>query len=470
MKPSFLLFSLLLVLVHGGSVRAFAASSSNSLVKQGWLAFGDMRGYFEPCGCDPEADLGGIQRIATFIKRERAMYPNFYLFNLGNNLPVQMVRDYYKVPYIEEGLASLGLAASLVNELELSNLKLIAAEYRSAQNFVLSNMRSKFKNSSIKSKVTTNGVEVYGYMYRRKFSKVLFSDEKKLMKIWKASSKVKSSAHRVLLFSGSAKELFLLNKSKFFGLIISSNQNSLNQIVGPEEKGNPGKLYTNEEGIRMVPVGGQGFLRGGRLTKVKSKSLKELLGQKKECSNPLTSGCSDSDGRLIKLENHYPVTWLNREFKDSESLVNLYKRYENAGQKAFKGLSESRKADLKSSPFIGGLACKGCHAKAYEVWSKSSHHHALNTLKKINKNRDPECVSCHVLGYRDKGGFVSEADSPQFADVQCENCHGPRKRHVQNPKVYPKKKVAAKATCVSCHHGTHTADFDFNQYWPKIKH
>jgi len=468
----FILLSFISFLIAvSGPANTSQVNADDGLTKRGWLAFGDMRGYFEPCGCDPEADLGGVQRIATFLKRERAVSPGFYLFNLGNNLPVELGRDRYKVPYIEEALSSFGITASLVNELEISNIKLISQRYQVAQNFVLSNMVSNPKGSSISNKIVTAGVEVYGYMYRPKLSKVLISDQAKLLKLWRANSKTKKASQRVLLFSGSSKELEYFYKSKFFNLIISANQNPLDIVVGPTEKDDPGKLKTGIADVRMVPIGGQGLLRGGRLTAVRSKSLKELLGKRIECSDLLTGNCSEVEGTsMIKTPEEYQLSWLDQQFKNPDNLANLYARYQKAGDKVFKGLSEVRKADLKSSPFIGAEACKSCHKSAYDVWSKSGHHHALSTLEKVNKNRDPECVSCHVLGYQDKGGFVSEKESPQFANVQCENCHGSRKQHVKNPTVYPKKKIDAKAVCTSCHHGTHTSDFDFNKYWSKIKH
>jgi hypothetical protein len=84
------------------------------------------------------------------------------------------------------------------------------------------------------------------------------------------------------------------------------------------------------------------------------------------------------------------------------------------------------------------------------------------------KDKDPECVRCHVLGFDAKGGYVSRKDSPQFASVQCENCHGPSKDHAL--KGAKAKKGLAKAVCVSCHLPPHATQFSFEKYWDKIKH
>ena len=52
----------------------------------GWLAYGDLRGHVEPCGCDPATDLGGIRRLGAVIARERAMNADLGLFGLGNDV------------------------------------------------------------------------------------------------------------------------------------------------------------------------------------------------------------------------------------------------------------------------------------------------------------------------------------------------------------------------------------------------
>jgi hypothetical protein len=75
-----------------------------------------------------------------------------------------------------------------------------------------------------------------------------------------------------------------------------------------------------------------------------------------------------------------------------------------------------------------------------------------------------------VLGATAKGGFVSLEKSPQFANVQCETCHGPRRAHAANPSVHPETATLPKAACAGCHNAQHSPKFDFKTYWPKIAH
>jgi mono/diheme cytochrome c family protein len=92
----------------------------------------------------------------------------------------------------------------------------------------------------------------------------------------------------------------------------------------------------------------------------------------------------------------------------------------------------------------------------------------MATLEKKNQQFDNECIACHVVGYQ-KGGFQSLYTTPQFANVQCEECHGPGLAHSGNPtKGYGF--VATPVGCMRCHKEPNDPDFNFAVYWPKIKH
>ena len=120
------------------------------------------------------------------------------------------------------------------------------------------------------------------------------------------------------------------------------------------------------------------------------------------------------------------------------------------------------------SPYVGVETCAGCHEKEHQVWVNSRHGHAMATLEKKNQQFDNECVRCHVVGFQ-KGGFQSLYTTPQFANVQCEECHGPGRQHASNPgKGYGF--VATPVGCMQCHKEPNDPDFDFAVYWPKIKH
>jgi len=119
--------------------------------------------------------------------------------------------------------------------------------------------------------------------------------------------------------------------------------------------------------------------------------------------------------------------------------------------------------------YAGTKECASCHPAAINVWRKSKHAHAYATLVKQNRQHDPECVVCHVIGLKNVGGFRSMEATPQLANVGCEACHVPGKAHCENPERY-KTLEASKKWCVNCHEPDHDPKFELDKSWPKIEH
>ena len=118
--------------------------------------------------------------------------------------------------------------------------------------------------------------------------------------------------------------------------------------------------------------------------------------------------------------------------------------------------------------FLTAEACKECHGTEYAVWVESKHAHAMETLIHKDAEYNPECVGCHVVGFKRKGGFVDAKATPGMVNVQCEACHGPGARHVQNPGAPYGK--AGKPSCVGCHNHENSPSFEYTSYWARIRH
>jgi hypothetical protein len=162
----------------------------------------------------------------------------------------------------------------------------------------------------------------------------------------------------------------------------------------------------------------------------------------------------------------YAALRLGPEYKDDPTTDRLFRTY----------LRRVEHANLldrwprgPGEAFAGTEACGKCHAEAYAVWKKSGHAHALATLEGEGQGRDPDCVSCHVVGLSLSTGFRSREDTPNLADVGCESCHGPGAAHSAAPEKFPFARVGASA-CTSCHRPEQSPNFSFDPYWKRIQH
>ncbi|MBI3651327.1 MAG: hypothetical protein HY231_09940 [Acidobacteria bacterium] len=178
-----------------------------------------------------------------------------------------------------------------------------------------------------------------------------------------------------------------------------------------------------------------------------------------------------SDGSIENQVNRY--VGLDNIIPDDPATLEIvtaaHDEFTNEQNKAAKtNVQPTNILSNKASPFVGSDTCAGCHVEEKEIWDKTGHAHAMATLEKKNQQFDNECVKCHVVGF-EQGGFQSLVTTPQYANVQCESCHGPGRDHVANPQ----KGFGLMATpvgCVQCHTSSNSPDFNFKTYWPKIKH
>ena len=134
--------------------------------------------------------------------------------------------------------------------------------------------------------------------------------------------------------------------------------------------------------------------------------------------------------------------------------------------------------------FVGVETCRSCHPNTVAKWATTKHAHAFDDIVKDPKGVrsdhqfDAECVSCHTTGFEYNSGWKSAALTPYLKGNQCENCHGPASKHVENP-IDPdaRKAIALTAAevdhtrfCLRCHDEDNSPKFDFTTYWGQIAH
>ena len=125
----------------------------------------------------------------------------------------------------------------------------------------------------------------------------------------------------------------------------------------------------------------------------------------------------------------------------------------------------------KAEHFLGVHNCARCHVDAAKNYARSSHAQAFNTLMAKGQERNPECVSCHVVGFDWVNGYDQVADPgvpgrESLKNVQCEACHGYGTEHDRGGTWL----AEARDSCELCHDQANSPDFSYETYWAKIAH
>jgi len=122
---------------------------------------------------------------------------------------------------------------------------------------------------------------------------------------------------------------------------------------------------------------------------------------------------------------------------------------------------------LAAAGISGDEACRVCHLRQHNDWLLTRHACAWETLVRMGKQADPECVRCHVVRHGQPGGFASMEATPHLANVQCEACHGGNGcKALTGKPVEPLK----PETCQACHDAKHSPRFDFAAARPRVLH
>ncbi|MFZ4507545.1 MAG: multiheme c-type cytochrome [Fimbriimonas sp.] len=171
---------------------------------------------------------------------------------------------------------------------------------------------------------------------------------------------------------------------------------------------------------------------------------------------------SFADGRM----KTYAAVALGPSLKDEPAVARFYRAY--LGRVSAANLLNDVPRE-ETTDYAGSKACITCHQTTHQSWSVTDHARALRTLEDVGHDRDPDCVSCHVVGLESTKGFRDRLKTPELANVGCESCHGPGKAHTANPKQAVMGKVGEKS-CRPCHVPDHSPGFDFLTYWRKISH
>jgi hypothetical protein len=127
-----------------------------------------------------------------------------------------------------------------------------------------------------------------------------------------------------------------------------------------------------------------------------------------------------------------------------------------------------------AASFVGSARCVECHKTAGASWARSGHAHAFDTLVHRKADADPKCVGCHTVGFGSVSGYRRDFGAEKLVNVGCESCHGPGSLHVRRHEGDQTIDFAYRplgaGDCQKCHYGEFSRPFDWDEFWPPIKH
>jgi hypothetical protein len=109
--------------------------------------------------------------------------------------------------------------------------------------------------------------------------------------------------------------------------------------------------------------------------------------------------------------------------------------------------------------YAGTQACVKCHKPAVEFWKHTVHAEAWKTLVEVDKQYHYDCIGCHVTGWeRPGGGNLGTVEKRGLVDVQCEVCHGPASKHVEEAGLEDPKTLVRRPPDNFCADNCHTRE------------
>jgi hypothetical protein len=439
---------------------------------------GNQHGYLEPCGCTGLANQkGGLARRHSFLKQLAEKGWQVLPLDAGNQvrrigpqaeLQFQMTANALK----EMGYRAIGLGNE---DLQLNDILSIVATTDADKPgpFLSANIAVDERDFLPRHLIIEQGghkigvVSVIGDDLRKKITRgdvLQESVDAGLKAVLPKFDEAKCDFRILLAFADEEEAQAIAKRHKAFDLVVASSGPTEPTLKPESIAGTKSQLvHTGVKGMHVVVVG--------------------LFDDPKQ---PLRY-------ERVPLDSRYP---------DSKAMRDLMAAYQDQlKQQGWEGLGLKPIKHAKGK-FVGTKTCGTCHTQAMEVWEKSEHAHATDSLihpkerGDIARHFDPECVSCHVTGWDPQsfvpfeGGYVSVEKTPALMQNGCENCHGPGSEHVDaegDPDGFkdvieslrksmrlPLAGKVAQQKCMECHDIDNSPDFHvpgaFEKYWKQVEH
>ena len=438
---------------------------------------GQLDGYIEPCGCTgKENQKGGLSRRQNFLRAITAAGWPLLAVDLGNQVKRFGRQTEVKFQSIADGLRQMGYAGVGFGpgDLRLPAEELVAAvapvgdqptPFISANVGLLgldANITPRFRVVDVGGmKIGITSVLGDAEAAQTRNDAIEIVPATKALTAVAADMTKAGCSHQILLSWASPEETKkLADAFPQFDIVVTAG--------GADEP--PAQLPVLPTKARLVELGHKGMFA-------------VAIG--------LSAGTAAPRSQRVPLDARWG---------ESPDMIKLLAAYQSQLESlGLAGLGIAPLRHPSGRRFAGSAACADCHQEAYDVWKDSAHAKALTTLEeqKPRRDGDPECLSCHVVGWAPQrfepfeGGFAGMSTTPHLAHQGCENCHGPAAAHAavergdvratttERDKLRaelamtldtPEGKTKAVNNCLECHDLDNSPQFDFDEYWPAVAH
>ena len=413
---------------------------------------GDIRGRLVPCGCFT-GQLGGLTRIATMIGA--APQDTTLKLDIGDALAGTADYERIKLGYIHRALGHLGFDAANLGhrEASLSAEQLRGLGKESPVPLLSANLLDAATGAPIAKThviVKKGGwrIAIVGVMDARIAAESLGAGlrmdaaENSIARIL-PSLKSQADFRVLLAFTDEATLHTLARTFPEFDLVLGGKVTQPAQRI--EHEGRTAIFYVTNESRAF-----------GSMSITLQSTGRMSVG--------------NSDVRLVhdRIAEDKAVADIAKNYRDQIRRVRLdVDDPSKAGDDFIPGVRVA-------ATFSGSDSCAKCHPGADKAWRGTGHARAFSTLVKSGADADPNCIACHTVGFGTPGGYRREFAATKLVDVGCESCHGPGSRHVAarltGDAEAGRLRPLASGDCQRCHHGEFSRPFDWNEFWPLVKH
>lgn len=408
----------------------------------------DVKGKSSPCGC--HTPKGGLARRAAFADSVRAANPNVLIVDTGGFFPEEANYEAAAV-FMVESMKTLGVDAAGVGESDL----------RYGRSFLTAQLaRTKLPVTCANLLVKSTGRTLVAPYVLRQAGRAKVG----LFGLISRSADLGPSRDslRVADALETAEKTVATLRAKGATVIVLLSE--LGKIESEEVANTIDGLDVVIAG-RKVPqyavgrrVSGSLVVYGGEQSHFIGRTALELDAAGRAVSGEAATFMLGPD-----MAEQPAMLAAVRTFEDGFN-DELKRREKEQALRAVAGESGDEE-DLRDK-YLGAEVCARCHRAEFDQWKTTGHARAWATLVNAHADSRSDCVKCHVVGYRQPGGFHASADVPRLANVQCESCHGMGTLH---DATRPVAKLT-ELTCRKCHDETASPVFSFDVYQPHILH